>query len=83
MWAFNQSKTLADSKETRSANPLAWALRVALGGQAVFLLSLAAGLHVGGLLAGAWAVSAGMTLYFGAYFWWLATWKEVPHATAA
>lgn len=61
----------------------AWALRVALGGQAVFLLSLAAGLHVGGLLAGAWAVSAGMTLYFGAYFWWLATWKEVPHATAA
>jgi len=60
-----------------------WALRVALAGQGVFLLSLAAGLHVGGLLAGAWAVSAGMTLYFGAYFWWLATWKEVPHAAAA
>jgi len=60
-----------------------WALRVALAGQAVFLLSLAAGLHLGGLLAGAWAVSAGMTLYFGAYFFWLATWKEVPHAAAA
>lgn len=59
-----------------------WALRVALGGQVVFLVSLAAGLYFGGLLAGAWAVSAGMTLYFGAYFWWLATWKEVPHGVA-
>jgi len=28
-------------------------------------------------------VSAGMTLYFGAYFWCLATWKEVPHGAAA
>jgi O-antigen/teichoic acid export membrane protein len=61
----------------------AWALKIALGGQAVFLVALAGGLHFGGLLGGAWAVSAGMTLYFGCYFWLLATWKEVPHAAVA
>ena len=61
----------------------AWALKIALGGQLVFLVALATGLHFGGLLGGAWAVSAGMTLYFGWYFWSLATWKEVPHAAVA
>ena len=59
----------------------AWALRLALIGQAMFLAVLAAGLHFGGLLAGAWAVSAATVLYFGWYFWSLATWKpEVKHA---
>jgi len=60
-----------------------WALRFSLVGQAVFLAALAAGLYFGGLVGGAWAVSAGMTLYFGAYFWCLATWKEVPNGAAA
>ena len=27
---------------------------------------------------GAWAVSAVMVLYFGCYFWLLATWRNVP-----
>ncbi len=61
----------------------AWALKVALGGQLVFLAALATGLHFGGLTGGAWAVSAGMTLYFGWYFLLLATWKEVPHVLEA
>jgi O-antigen/teichoic acid export membrane protein len=61
----------------------AWALKIALGGQLVFLAALATGLHFGGLIGGAWAVSAGMTLYFGWYFLLLATWKEVPHAAGA
>ncbi|MGE5867038.1 MAG: lipopolysaccharide biosynthesis protein [Rhizobacter sp.] len=61
----------------------AWALKFSLVGQAMFLAALAAGLHLGGLLAGAWAVSAAMLLYFGTYFWCLATWKEVPHAAVA
>jgi len=60
-----------------------WALKFAFAGQCVFLGALAGGLHFGGLQGGAWAVSAGMTLYFGAYFWCLATWKEVPHGAAA
>jgi O-antigen/teichoic acid export membrane protein len=59
----------------------AWALRLALIGQAMFLAALAVGLHQGGLLAGAWAVSAATVLYFGWYFWSLATWKtESGHA---
>ena len=59
----------------------AWALRLALIGQAMFLAALAAGLHQGGLLTGAWAVSAATVLYFGWYFWSLATWKtEAEHA---
>lgn len=55
-----------------------WALRLALVGQAVFLLCLAWGLWTGGLLRGAWAVSAGMVLYFGYYFWRLAHWPAIP-----
>ena len=53
----------------------AWALRLALVGQAVFLLALAAGLALGGLQGGAWAVSAAMLPYFGYYFWRLAHWR--------
>jgi len=61
----------------------AWALKLALAGQLVFLAALAAGLHWGGLLGGAWAVSAVTVLYFGWYFWSLATWKEARHAVVA
>jgi O-antigen/teichoic acid export membrane protein len=52
----------------------AWALKLALVGQAVFVLALAAGLAWGGLRGAGWAVSAAMTLYFGWYFARLATW---------
>ncbi len=58
----------------------AWAFRLALVGQAVFLAALAVGLWQGGLLGGAWAVSAVMVPYFGWYFWRLARW---PHAALA
>jgi O-antigen/teichoic acid export membrane protein len=61
----------------------AWALKLALAGQLMFLAALAAGLHWGGLLGGAWAVSAVTVLYFGWYFWSLATWKEARHAAVA
>jgi O-antigen/teichoic acid export membrane protein len=60
-----------------------WALRLALAGQVMFLAALALGLHFGGLIAGAWAVSAAMVLYFGWYFWSLATWKDIPDVRAA
>lgn len=61
----------------------AWALRLALVGQAAFVLALLLGQHLGGLLGAAWAVSAAMVLYFGWYFWKLATWAEVPDAARA
>ena len=52
----------------------AWALRLALVGQAVFVVALAAGLAWGGLQGAGWAVSGAMLLYFGWYFLRLATW---------
>ncbi|MFT4193164.1 lipopolysaccharide biosynthesis protein, partial [Ottowia sp.] len=52
-----------------------WAFRLAVLGQVAFIAALAAGLWQGGLLGGAWAVSAAMVPYFGWYFWRLATWK--------
>jgi O-antigen/teichoic acid export membrane protein len=52
----------------------AWALRLALWGQAVFVGALALGLHLGGLAGAGWGVSAAMAVYFGWYFWRLATW---------
>lgn len=55
----------------------AWALRLALVGQAMFVTALAAGLAVGGLAGAGWAVSAAMLLYFGWFFWRLATWPVV------
>ncbi len=61
----------------------AWALKLALVGQAMFIGALAAGLHYGGLQGGAWAVSAAMLLYFGWYFWSLATWRNIPDVDAA
>ena len=54
----------------------AWALRVALVGQAVFLTALAAGLWWGGLERAGWCVSAAMMIYFGVYFYALAQWRR-------
>ena len=53
----------------------AWALKLSLVGQALFIAALAAGLALGGLNGAGWAVSAAMTLYFGWFFWKLATWS--------
>jgi O-antigen/teichoic acid export membrane protein len=56
----------------------AWALRLALWGQAAFVLALALGLQLGGLAGAGWAVSLAMAGYFGWYFWCLATWPLPP-----
>jgi O-antigen/teichoic acid export membrane protein len=55
----------------------AWALKLALVGQTMFIAALAFGLHVGGLRGAGWAVSLAMCVYFGWYFFKLATWKVV------
>lgn len=55
-----------------------WALRWAIVGQVAFVAALALGLRAGGLLVGAWAVSAAMMVYFGIYFWRLACWRDIP-----
>jgi O-antigen/teichoic acid export membrane protein len=56
----------------------AWALRLALAGQAAFVVALAAGLRLGGLEGAGWGVSIAMALYFGWYFLRLATWPLAP-----
>ena len=63
----------------------AWALKLALVGQAVFVAALAGGLAWGGLAGAGWAVSGAMALYFGWYFSRLATWPldVLPAAPAA
>jgi O-antigen/teichoic acid export membrane protein len=60
-----------------------WALRFSVAGQLLFLVALGLGVRAGGLVTGAWAVSAAMVLYFGCYFWMLLTWKDVPDVRAA
>jgi O-antigen/teichoic acid export membrane protein len=52
----------------------AWALKLSLVGQTLFIAALASGLAIGGLNAAGWAVSAAMAVYFGWFFWKLATW---------
>jgi O-antigen/teichoic acid export membrane protein len=52
----------------------AWALKLAVVGQGIFVAALAAGLAWGGLVGAGWAVSAAMAVYFGWYFLRLATW---------
>ncbi len=52
----------------------AWALKLSLVGQVLFIGALIAGLAIGGLNAAGWAVSAAMCVYFGWYFWRLASW---------
>lgn len=61
----------------------AWALRVAVVGQVLFLVALVAGLAAGGLVTAGWALSLTMSLYFGWYFWRLATWPLPPDGVAA
>ena len=63
----------------------AWALKLALVGQALFVVALALGLAWGGLAAAGWAVSLAMLGYFGWYFSRLATWPVLaaPTGTAA
>lgn len=51
-----------------------WALKLALVGQLAFVGALVAGLVWDGLVGAGWAVSAAMLVYFGTYFWRLATW---------
>ena len=59
-----------------------WAFRWALMGQLAFVAALGLGMRFGGLLAGAWAVSAVMVVYFGIYFWRLAFWPDIPGSEA-
>ena len=66
---------------TLAWNAQAWALKLALVGQAVFVLALAGGLAWGGLQAAGWAVSLAMALYFGFYFWRLAHWPLATGVT--
>ena len=58
----------------------AWALKLALVGQGVFVAALAGGLAWGGLPGAGWAVSTAMAAYFGWYFLRLATWPVAPEA---
>ena len=53
----------------------AWMLRLALAGQIMFVVGLAAGLAWGGLIGAAWGVSGMMSVYFGYFFWSLLRWK--------
>jgi O-antigen/teichoic acid export membrane protein len=55
-----------------------WALRLAIVGQVAFVAALAGGLAFGGLALAGWAVSGAMALYFGYYFYRLATWPLGP-----
>jgi O-antigen/teichoic acid export membrane protein len=59
---------------TMAWNAQAFALRLALLGQVLFIAALTVGLLWGGLALGGWLVSIVMALYFGWYFWRLATW---------
>jgi O-antigen/teichoic acid export membrane protein len=71
----------------------AWALKLALWGQALFVGALLLGLRADGLWrslglapleAAGWAVSVAMLGYFGYYFWRLATWPvSSPRATGS
>ena len=67
---------------TMAWNAQAWALKLALVGQVIFVAALALGLWSGGLQGAGWAVSAAMLLYFGWYFWRLATWRAPAEVTA-
>ncbi|MFV0679506.1 lipopolysaccharide biosynthesis protein [Ottowia sp.] len=58
-----------------------WAFRLAVVGQVIFMAALALGLWQGGLIGGAWAVSAAMVPYFGWYFWRLTRWHQVSAPT--
>jgi O-antigen/teichoic acid export membrane protein len=59
---------------TMAWNAQAFALKLSLLGQALFVASLAVGLWHGGLVFGGWLISIVMALYFGWYFVRLLTW---------
>jgi len=65
---------------TMAWNAQSFALRLALVGQAMFIVALAVGLLGGGLVLGGWLVSVAMALYFGWYFVRLLTWPVQPAA---
>ena len=65
---------------TMAWNAQAFALRLALLGQVLFVAALTAGLLWGGLALAGWLVSGVMALYFGWYFWRLAAWPVVEAA---
>jgi O-antigen/teichoic acid export membrane protein len=67
---------------TMAWNAQAWALKLALVGQLILVVSLAIGLHAGGLRGAGWAVSVAMTCYFGWYFWKLSVWPVAARADA-
>jgi O-antigen/teichoic acid export membrane protein len=67
---------------TMAWNAQAWALKLALFGQGIFLAALALGLWWGGLQGAGWAVSVAMAIYFGWYFWRLASWPVAGEAAA-
>jgi O-antigen/teichoic acid export membrane protein len=67
---------------TMAWNAQGWALKLALVGQLLFVAALAAGLHWGGLQGAGWAVSGAMALYFGFYFFRLATWPVTGEPAA-
>lgn len=56
----------------------AWALKFALLGQVAFVAALAGGLAWNGLNGAGWALSAVMSLYFGAFFLRLWFWPTEP-----
>ncbi|MGY0197315.1 lipopolysaccharide biosynthesis protein [Leptothrix sp. BB-4] len=61
----------------------AWALRLALVGQLLFVLALGIGLWLGGLRGAGWCLSATMCGYFGYYLHALCTWPDPPVGAAA
>jgi O-antigen/teichoic acid export membrane protein len=63
---------------TMAWNGQAWALKLALVGQALFVGGLALGLSWGGLVGGGWGVSAAMLGYFGYYLLALWRWPVPP-----
>lgn len=56
----------------------AWALKVAVAGQVLFLAALGLGLWQGGLTGAAWAVSAAMGLFYAGYAGWLVSGRLRP-----
>ncbi|MDP4302579.1 lipopolysaccharide biosynthesis protein [Leptothrix discophora] len=60
-----------------------WALRLALFGQLLFVLSLGLGLWLGGLRGAGWCLSLTMSGYFAYYLHTLCTWSDPPVVAAS
>ncbi len=61
----------------------AWALRLALVGQLLFVLALGIGLWLGDLRGAGWCLSAAMSGYFAYYLHTLCTWPDPPVVAVA